>query len=916
MSMMARFENLESAIQGAYLNPPQTPTTGGEVFGPSSSTDNAVARFDGTSGKLIQNSVTTIDDTGNASGILSQQFSNGTAVTLAAGKFWYDGTDGSWNAGMGGGNITQQIGEEIFVYGKASAAITDSPLQIVYKTGVVGASGVIKFAPAAAGITDADQILGIATESLALNAFGRVTNFGIVHGITTNGTAFGEVWADNDDIWYNPTTGNPTKTKPSAPGLKVQIGTVINAGSGGSGSFFVKIGSSSTLGGTDANVQFGTLANNNLIAYDSTAGYWKNVTASSIGLGTVSSVSVVSANGLAGTVATATTTPAITLSTTITGLLKGNGTAISAATSGTDYAPATSGTSILYGNGSGGFSNVTIGTGVAFAGGTLSATGSGGTVTSVTGTAPVVSSGGATPAISMAAATTSVNGYLTSTDWNTFNGKGSGTVTSVAALTLGTTGTDLTSTVATGTTTPVITLNVPTASASNRGALSAADWTTFNSKGSGTVTSVAQSFTGGLISVAGSPITTSGTLALTVAGTSGGIPYFSSASTWATSAALAASALVVGGGAGAAPATTTTGTGVVTALGVNTGTAGAFVVNGGALGTPSSGTVTNLTGTASININGTVGATTASTGAFTTLSATGITTVAAGTALLPAIVSTTGTADTGLWFPAADTIAASTGGTERLRIISSGSVGIGTTTPAAILQTQQTSAGARVTGALIQNVGSSASTAVSLDFAPHESSASPTTLARIDAIRTAASNAPTDLAFSTFNATLQERARIDSSGNLLVGVTSANANGGVLQLKSGITFPATQVSATDVNTLDDYEEGTWTPTDASGASLSFTTASCRYTKIGRVVVIQGQITYPITANASNAIWGGFPFNSADTITLSVIYSDASVANFTYLSGNTGNVYLLIPGVNVVNSTMSGKTVIFSGTYAT
>ena len=57
-----------------------------------------------------------------------------------------------------------------------------------------------------------------------------------------------------------------------------------------------------------------------------------------------------------------------------------------------------------------------------------------------------------------------------------------GTVTSVAAITLGTTGTDLSSTVATGTTTPVITLQVPTASASNRGALSAADWTTFNNK--------------------------------------------------------------------------------------------------------------------------------------------------------------------------------------------------------------------------------------------------------------------------------------------------------------------------------------------------------------------------------------------------------------------------------------------------
>jgi hypothetical protein len=137
----------------------------------------------------------------------------------------------------------------------------------------------------------------------------------------------------------------------------------------------------------------------------------------------------------------------------------------------------------------------------------------------------------------------------------------------------------------------------------------------------GTVTSVAQSFTGGIISVGGSPITTSGTLALTVAGTSGGIPYFSSGTTWATSAALAANALVIGGGAGVAPATVTTGTGVVTALGVNTGSSGAFVVNGGALGTPSSGTVTNLTGTASININGTVGSSTPAAGAFTTLSA-------------------------------------------------------------------------------------------------------------------------------------------------------------------------------------------------------------------------------------------------------------------------------------------------------
>ena len=67
--------------------------------------------------------------------------------------------------------------------------------------------------------------------------------------------------------------------------------------------------------------------------------------------------------------------------------------------------------------------NGTTITGTSFVGSGSSLTG---VVTSVTGTAPVVSSGGTTPAISMAAATASVNGYLTSTDWNTFNSKGAG----------------------------------------------------------------------------------------------------------------------------------------------------------------------------------------------------------------------------------------------------------------------------------------------------------------------------------------------------------------------------------------------------------------------------------------------------------------------------------------------------------
>jgi len=121
------------------------------------------------------------------------------------------------------------------------------------------------------------------------------------------------------------------------------------------------------------------------------------------------------------------------------------------------------------------------------------------------------------------------------------------------------------------------------------GGAGAPTWTTVT--GTGTVTSVAQSFTGGLISVSGSPITAAGTLALTVAGTSGGVPYFGSSSTWASSAVLTASAIMVGGGAGAAPSTITTGTGVVTALGLAVSGSGSIVL--GTSPTVNNPTITN-----------------------------------------------------------------------------------------------------------------------------------------------------------------------------------------------------------------------------------------------------------------------------------------------------------------------------------
>ena len=139
-----------------------------------------------------------------------------------------------------------------------------------------------------------------------------------------------------------------------------------------------------------------------------------------------------------------------------------------------------------------------------------------GTVTSVTGTSPVVSSGGTTPAISMAAASTSTNGYLTSTDWNTFNGKGSGTVTNIATGT-GLNGGPITSTGTISLANTAVTAGSYTAAnitVDSQGRITSA---ANGSSGSGTVSSVAVSGGTTGLTTSGGPITTSGTI--TLAGT-------------------------------------------------------------------------------------------------------------------------------------------------------------------------------------------------------------------------------------------------------------------------------------------------------------------------------------------------------------------------------------------------------------
>lgn len=176
-------------------------------------------------------------------------------------------------------NVLLKVGEAEYVYAKASATITKG--QVCYHTGAVGSSGVTTVAPAPIGLADPNQIVGIAAESIALNDFGLIQISGDIKGFDTTGSSVGETWADGDPLYYNPAyVGSMTKVKPVAPNQKTYMGEVINAGSGGSGSMHIRITPGSVLGGTDSNVQFGTVNNGDLIQYNGT--YWTNVTAASV----------------------------------------------------------------------------------------------------------------------------------------------------------------------------------------------------------------------------------------------------------------------------------------------------------------------------------------------------------------------------------------------------------------------------------------------------------------------------------------------------------------------------------------------------------------------------------------------------------------------------------------------------------
>lgn len=142
-----------------------------------------------------------------------------------------------------------------------------------------------------------------------------------------------------------------------------------------------------------------------------------------------------------------------------------------------------------------------------------------------------------------------------------------------------------------------------------------------------------------------------------------------------------------------------------------------------------------------------------------------------------------------------------------------------------------------------------------------------------------------------------------STGNLVQGTAA-----------KGINFTAnTGAAGKTSQLLNWYEEGTWTPTDASGGSLSFTGTSgnCYYTRVGNLVTCVFSVTYPTTADVNSARITGLPFTSKST-TNAVAGGQLSYTNYgSFLSmlidtGGNSFYFWTAAGALVTNATCSGK----------
>lgn len=195
------------------------------------------------------------------------------------GRVYWNLDDGTMDVDLYGGSVLQ-VGQETHFYAKnTSGGLIANGTPVMF-TGTVGSSGKLTFGPAVAdGSVLSDYMMGVATQDIANNDFGYVTSFGLVRGFNTTGTPYGEVWSDGDLLYFDPASaGTWTNVQPEAPNIDVPVAVVVNAGSGGSGSIFVRMRISDRLNDLqDVYINgTGTPLAGEVLIYDATQARWEN----------------------------------------------------------------------------------------------------------------------------------------------------------------------------------------------------------------------------------------------------------------------------------------------------------------------------------------------------------------------------------------------------------------------------------------------------------------------------------------------------------------------------------------------------------------------------------------------------------------------------------------------------------------
>jgi hypothetical protein len=258
----------------------------GDVVGPASATDNALARYDGTSGKLIQNSAITLSDAGALQNVNEINFdTTPTGVVGGQGSLSWNSSEGTLDLVMRGGNTTQHIGEEFFYTARNATGSTINKAVPVYASGVTVGSKRIEISPMIAnGSIDELRYIGMTAESISTGVNGLVTEVGYLRNINTSGAPYGQTWAAGDIIYVSATAaGGLTNVQPVAPNLKIVVALVIEADN----NFGVLLVRPTVYPQINdlSNVNISTVTGGDLLVYDGTDSRWENAAQSTITAG-------------------------------------------------------------------------------------------------------------------------------------------------------------------------------------------------------------------------------------------------------------------------------------------------------------------------------------------------------------------------------------------------------------------------------------------------------------------------------------------------------------------------------------------------------------------------------------------------------------------------------------------------------